>query len=240
MESGYVVSDLHLFTGRSVAEEHMGQLHAAADEADFFVLNGDTVDFRWSVLPTTQQTIDAADEWIRELTGRHPKCRFVLILGNHDNVVSLADHLTALADELDNFDWHSSHVRIGTALFLHGDLVRNGSGKGLSNRPLDRAKYHAGAVLHLCYDLAIALRLHLLYSLIHRPKRFAKRILQALRTEPNGLGDALTDVYFGHTHIPLHDYRVGGLTFHNTGSAVRGLRFSPMTVRVPAENRTGQ
>ncbi len=33
----------------------------------------------------------------------------------------------------------------------------------------------------------------------------------------------ITDVYFGHTHAPFAGYRSGGLTFHNTGSAIRGM-----------------
>ena len=48
--SGYVVSDLHLLTRRTAAGSHRSRLTTAAAAADYFVLNGDIFDFRWSTL----------------------------------------------------------------------------------------------------------------------------------------------------------------------------------------------
>ena len=40
-----------------------------------------------------------------------------------------------------------------------------------------------------------------------------------------GLGFAeLHDVYFGHTHRPLTNYRWNGLRFHNTGATIHRIR----------------
>jgi UDP-2,3-diacylglucosamine hydrolase len=35
--------------------------------------------------------------------------------------------------------------------------------------------------------------------------------------------------YFGHTHQPFSNFRHAGINFHNTGSAIRGMGFNPLT-----------
>ena len=41
METGYVISDLHVFAGWSWGDRYLERMHEVADGADFFVLNGD-------------------------------------------------------------------------------------------------------------------------------------------------------------------------------------------------------
>ncbi len=84
MASGHVISDLHLFAHRSVADSYMRDIRRAAAESDFFVLNGDIFDFRWSTLPTADDSLDAAVAWLRALVTEHPHCRFFYTVGNHD------------------------------------------------------------------------------------------------------------------------------------------------------------
>ena len=40
----------------------------------------------------------------------------------------------------------------------------------------------------------------------------------------------ITDIYFGHTHLAFSDFRYEHLTFHNTGSAIRGLQCNMLAV----------
>lgn len=239
MQSGYVISDLHLFAQRSVAQEYLPEIRAAAAEADFFVLNGDMFDFKWTVLPTVADTVEAAIQWLRELAADHPRCRFFYVLGNHDRLQPFADRLADLAAESDNLEWLRSHLRIGTVLFLHGDVpIVNVRRRGLA-RSARTAIRRKGRFLNFCYRVVVAMGVHRLFTWANWPRRFAKRILRALRAVPADLLEGLTDVYFGHTHRPFADYRYGGLTFHNTGSAIRGLRCNLAAVRATSEANPG-
>jgi len=44
------------------------------------------------------------------------------------------------------------------------------------------------------------------------------------------------DCYFGHTHLPFSNYRHGGVSFHNTGSAIRGMGFNPILFEAQASH----
>ena len=233
MAYGYVVSDLHLFAPWSMAPAHMGLLRRAAGEADFFVLNGDIFDFRWTLLRTASATAAAAVAWLGELAEAFPRCRFYYIMGNHDGVKPLARELAALAAETQNLEWRPSYLRLGTALFLHGDLpLRRWRRAGPFDRPLSEGFRRKPRALLKCYDWACHMRVHRCGSLLHRRRRCAKRILRSLRDGPEELAGEVTDIYFGHSHVAFSGYRYGGLTFHNTGSVVRGSRWRLLPVRV--------
>src|SRR5437899_488420 len=82
--STYFVSDLHLCSRRSRAELHMPAIHAAAGRANSFILGGDIFDFRWSTLPSADETVRHALRWLDDLVASHPLCDFQFIQGNHD------------------------------------------------------------------------------------------------------------------------------------------------------------
>ena len=83
-QTGFVVSDLHLFTERSSAHRYMDRIHDTLADADFLVLNGDIVDFRWTTLPSKEATAHAADDWLADLCIEYPHCQFYYVMGNHD------------------------------------------------------------------------------------------------------------------------------------------------------------
>ncbi|OPX22593.1 MAG: hypothetical protein B1H04_04805 [Planctomycetales bacterium 4484_123] len=235
MAYGYVVSDLHLFAPWSVATAYMGLLRRAAGRADFFVLNGDIFDFRWTVLRTASATAAAAASWLGELAAAFPRCRFYYIMGNHDGVELLAKELTALASERQNLEWRASYLRLGSALFLHGDLPLR-RWRRRRTEPFDRSlsdgfRRKPQALLR-CYDWLFHLHVHRCAPLVHRRRRCAKKIARSLRAGPAELAEQVTDIYFGHSHVAFSGYRYAGLTFHNTGSAVRGSRWQLLPVRV--------
>ncbi len=231
MTSGHVISDLHLFAQRSVAELNLRDIRSAAARSDFFVFNGDIFDFRWSTLPTINDALDAAGDLLRTLVADHPGCRFFYTLGNHDCYEPFIEHLDGLAADTPNFQWHPSHLRLGTVLFLHGDLPLAPPG---TERTLHPTLGRNGRTLRMLYRFFIAGRGHRLLAALHQPRACAKRITQWLETNPNGLSEGLTDVYFGHTHYPFSDFEYEGLRFHNTGSSIRGLRSRMLEVRTPA------
>ncbi len=231
MASGHVISDLHLFAHRSVADSYMRDIRRAAAESDFFVLNGDIFDFRWSTLPTVDDSLDAADTWLRALVTNHPQCRFFYTLGNHDCYEPFIERLDALATETLNLQWHPSHLRLGTALFLHGDLPLAPRGSDRAARTFHPALGRNGRTLRMLYRLFVAFRGHRLLASLHQPRPCAKRIARWLRADVTGLAEGVTDVYFGHTHFAFSDFDYDGLRFHNTGSAIRGLSNRMLEVR---------
>ena len=231
MKKGFVISDLHLFAERSVGGRYLAPMKEAAAEADYFVLNGDIFDFRWSTLSGPEESVRVAVEWLRELAVAHPRCRFYYILGNHDSFEPFARGLDRLAAEVPNFAWHPTHLRLGESLFLHGDLHLEKAGAGPSPRTLHPKVGRNGRTLRLGYRIFIATGAHRLIALLHRPRRSADRIRCALEANGSGRWEGVTDIYFGHTHLPFSDFRHGNLTFHNTGSAIRGLKCNMLAVK---------
>ena len=64
VQTGHVVSDLHVFAPWSVAGERLEALRDAADRSDYFVFNGDIFDFRWR---TREAIEDAVEGFVSDL-----------------------------------------------------------------------------------------------------------------------------------------------------------------------------
>lgn len=227
-KKGYFVSDLHLFSRRSRADRHAEAIRAAAEQAHTFVLGGDIFDFRWTTLPTVGQTIDSAVRWLDDLAAAHRQCEFHFVLGNHDANQEFVNRLAELSEETPNLAWHDYYLRRGSNIFLHGDVTDRRTTPEMLAR--SRARYHVdtkrGATANLLYDWAVKARLHKVAAHVSKPKRLvAKRLISYLRQVGHGPESGLTDVYFGHTHAALSDYRFGGLAFHNCGAPIDGLDF---------------
>lgn len=233
MAEGSVISDLHLFTNRSDAEYSAEAIRQAFAESDFFVLNGDIFDFRWSTFSTVEATLNAAEEWIRSLAAVNLSCQIHYVLGNHDSPARFAAHLEMLAEQIPNFSWHPSHVRIGRNLFLHGDLPISHRRFSPFHRVLGHVEKRKGKLMNLAYAALISSRLHRVIDRFHSPLRCAQHIHRAIMNDKTDLAEGLTDVYFGHVHYVMHDFAYRGLRFHNTGSTVRHL--NSRIIRVTAD-----
>ena len=231
LSRGHVVSDLHLFAHRSDGPKHLQMMSRLAQDADFLVLNGDIVDFKWTTLACSESTARVGVDWLASLVTAAPNCELFYVLGNHDRVAFFAKHLESLAAESPRFHWHPTHLRIGSCLFLHGDLVFDRTCPdpfGMAMRPTQRVR---GMAANLGYRAVIATRAHRMAHPFFHPRRCARRITHCLERAHPDLADGLTDVYFGHTHRPFTDFRHNGLLFHNTGSAVRHLEIRLLTVK---------
>jgi UDP-2,3-diacylglucosamine hydrolase len=229
---GYVVSDLHMYTRRSHVEPCEEKIREVADAADFIVLNGDIVDFKWSTVGCNNTTIDAATRWLTSLATDHPSCRFYYILGNHDAFRPYADRLALLADAHDNLYWHPTHLQFGTALFHHGDLLLSRDPADHWTRPMHEKIGVKGGVPNMIYDATVSARLHKLPAVINQPRRIARRVTAAVRASSRPEHEQVTDLYIGHTHEPFADHESGGILVHNTGSAMKGLTFNMLHVEV--------
>ena len=222
---GYTTSDLHLLSNRSSADRLMPRLHQATAEADLCILNGDIFDFQWSVYPDLRESLDYAENWIRDLVSQYRHCRFVFLMGNHDSLPAYGDLLDALAGTHENLAWEPFHLKLGSKVFLHGDVGSSSHcpealaayrqrWHGRRRRAWVRAAYLA------CTHLGIPRLIHECTPV----RRYAGDVVAYLKAE---LGPAFTevrDVYFGHSHKPVTDYQWQGLRFHNTGATIHRVR----------------
>ena len=223
------VSDLHLFARRSEAPRYAEAIRTAARRSAVLVLGGDIFDFSWSTLPTLEDTVEAAFHWLQHLAAEHPQCQIHYLLGNHDYCQPFLEYLEQHAQLIPNFAWHHFYLRLGPNVFLHGDAVekKETTHENLLkyrsrwlNRPM-AGKFSRGA-----YAVVHRARLHQpLAFLLHRKRRVARRILNYLDHLGEGPETGVRHVYFGHIHRRMFNYRYRGVTFHNCGAPIAGLRF---------------
>ena len=223
----YFVSDLHLFANRSNAHRYLEDIARAASRAEVFVLGGDTFDFRWSHIPILK-AVDRASQWLQELTSSCPRCHFHVVLGNHDYHQALIDRLVELDRRVSNLSWHRYYMRLGSSVFLHGDVAN----KVMDARMLaeEREKWldrrRRGPFASMLYDVVVLPRLHKpLPHLVFAKRIVVRRILKYLESIGQGPGNGVRDVYFGHTHRKLSNYHYRGLAFHNGGAPIKGMKF---------------
>lgn len=223
-----VVSDLHLFTRRSEADRHQESLRDAIRTSETLVLAGDIFDFRWSRFGDATRTALEAERWLEALLSHGPSTQLHYVLGNHDHSPALIERLESLARSTSRFSWHPYHLRLGNAVFLHGDACN----PGMTHQRLEayRQKFAhpvpASEPAQRLYGAAVALRLHTIGArLMFRERAVLRRLtahLEALAPEWN---DEVRNVYFGHTHLTLDGVEHAGRRFHNCGSPMRGLSF---------------
>ncbi|MCI0361552.1 MAG: metallophosphoesterase [Planctomycetaceae bacterium] len=223
------VSDLHLFSGRSLAPRHEAALHEAAANSRVFVLGGDIFDFRWSTLGSSEVTVPQAIRWLDGLVGSHPRCDFHFVLGNHDCNRRFVAALETYCQSRSNLVAHPYYFRLGGNIFLHGDAADR---PRMDTQMLHRRRQrwardeHRGRIRHALYDLAVQAHLHRVVGrVVHPQRRVARRIAGYLTRIGHGPGTGVADVYFGHTHQALAGYRHAGLRFHNGGAPLPGLDF---------------
>lgn len=233
MSPCYFVSDLHLFANRSNAHRYLEEIVRTASRAETFILGGDIFDFRWSRLPT-RRAVQRAMEWLAELTASCPQCRFHLVLGNHDYHQVFIDRLAMAETGMANLAWHRYYVRLGTSVFLHGDVAD----KEMNAQTLAEAREEwldsrrRGPFLSALYDVVVLTRLHKpMPHLIFSKRIVVRRILKYLESIGQGPGSGVRDVYFGHTHRSLTNHYYRGLRFHNGGAPIKGVRFRILEAR---------
>lgn len=235
------VSDLHLFANRSSGDDHLDRIRVAADQADFCVLGGDIFDFKWSTLGDARTTVDAAVHWLHDLCTRASNTQIQFLLGNHDYHHALIERLPQLAEEVANFDWHRFYIRLGDAVFVHGDVAdRRMTAQMLEERRSkwtahrQRGRFHSRA-----YDLVVKTRVHLLVPRAVYPRRIvARRILAYLEDIGHCPENGVRQVCFGHTHLPVADYRYGGICFHNGGAPIGTRKFRILELDVDGVDET--
>jgi UDP-2,3-diacylglucosamine hydrolase len=229
------VSDLHLFSARSRAGEYMEVLHRRARQSSHMVLGGDLFDFKWSTLDDVGLTCDAAISWLEELLEVGTACKFILLLGNHDDHPQLVERLMALSLRQPRFHWERYWCQMGDVVFLHGDAA-NPFATARRLRAARMAVQHhrrRGMLMNALYTGTVRLRLHVIGARMVFPNRLvARRLARYLGEEGIGPGSGVRRVYFGHTHLAMAGFQHGGMTFYNGGAPIAGLTFEVLDVGV--------
>lgn len=224
----YFVSDLHLFCRRFDGERFWSRLFDVARRAAAVVLGGDIFDFRWTTLPTLEDSADEAIRRLASLVGTNRRCDFHYLLGNHDHHELFVPRLERLAQDASNLSLHPYYLRLGTSVFLHGDVATRAMGAAELEK--ERRRWlrvrKQGRVANWAYDWSVRVSLHrLVYHVVYPPQAVARRILAYLEQIEQGPASGVTDVYFGHTHLAMSHFEHGGIRFHNGGAPVRNCEF---------------
>jgi len=236
MQQGLVISDLHLFSRRSRAEELLAGMKGEIIAADILVLNGDVFDFRWSALPDMRATINASLDWLDGLVALRMGRPTHYLLGNHDCVTGFTEQLSGFAQARPSLICHESFHHLGRNLFLHGDCA-NRRMDGASHRRFretwsrDRQRSALSGAL---YDAADALGASRKVHDLWFPQRTTvRRVAHHLDHILPGWREEIDHCYFGHTHLPFTGHGHDGVMFHNTGSAIRDMEFQPLAFTCP-------
>ena len=225
VRKGLFVSDLHLFSPRSVGEKVVTQFSTLSQDCDCLVLGGDIFDFRWSDHGSHLATLDAARRWLLDLLHVTGEIPIVFLPGNHDSHPEFLAMLDALAAGEPRLTWAAHHLQIADCLFLHGDLLDAGS---VSRLEAYRSKFHhespQSRLAHRSYDLAVSMRIHkLIPRLRHKPLQTCQRLLDAMPELWLPSTVPVQQIYFGHTHVAIHGLEVNGIKFFNPGAALRHM-----------------
>ncbi len=225
VRQGLFVSDLHLFSPRSAGDKLVAELAEIGGPYDCLVLGGDIFDFRWSRHGSHVATLDAAERWLLDLRKGTPAVPVVFLPGNHDCHPEFLAILESLAAKDPQFFWADHHAQIGDCLFLHGDVLDAGGLRALEGY---RRRFHhetpQSVIAHRSYDVAVEMRMHkLIPKLRHKPQRTCQRLLDVMPDLILPSRQLVQQVYFGHTHVPIHGLEIGGIRFFNPGAALRHM-----------------
>jgi UDP-2,3-diacylglucosamine pyrophosphatase LpxH len=228
-KNGYVVSDLHIFGCSSLYERNLPSFYQSVLQHSIIVLNGDTFDYKRSIYQTASETTAHALSWLSDLLERSPHATFHYVVGNHDCQSGLLDGISRLADSTGAIQLHQSHVRLGSNLFLHGDVLDLvDPNQSIEERRLRYSTVEPSRLSKIFAHTVTHLRLNAVEYVRHSSQSVSQRILRHIQSSyPNDL-HGVRAIYFGHTHVPMSDCKLDGIEFYNTGSFIRGLRWSPL------------
>lgn len=230
MTTGLFLSDLHLFSRRSIGQQHWEQNTDAIAAAKSIVLGGDMFDFRWSQLGSLEASLDAAAAWLEKAIALNPSASWVYLLGNHDCHPRMQALLKSISEQHPTFNWSPTFWRIGSNVFLHGDVLDGIRHVGGLERY--RERFHdekaKGRLSNLLYSAVVQTRLHGLVPRVrHTRQQTCRTLLEYLKGCETALLPDVHNIYFGHTHVPMLGYRFDRFNFHNAGSGIRYSTFTP-------------
>jgi len=227
------VSDLHLMSTRSTAEEHAFLIEQSVKQSEVVVWGGDLFDFRWSRFRTEHESVAFAIGYLNDWLTNFPNQQFVFLRGNHDASPLFLSHLDRWAEAHERFTVAGDILRIKDAVMLHGDQIE---GRGKQAR-FDRyrqkwaEKKRAALWRFSPYDAIVTARAHKVAAAVaHRNRLTVKRLAKYLELHGLGCDDGIRRVVFGHTHRVVNGYELDGVRFYCGGAAIRHVPFDPVEI----------
>ena len=234
-KKGLVISDLHLFSRRSKVSQFLKTQESILHKTDILVLNGDTFDFRWSHYPSEAATVTAAITWLRTQLDNFPEQEVHFLLGNHDCLTSFRTQLEELTRLQPRIHLHEFWLQLDRLLFLHGDCSNrfmNDSTLRSYREQWSRDKPR-GPIYTTLYTLIDYFRISHCFHFCYFPKaKTIQRVIYYLDQTVPDWRTQIDDCFFGHTHMPFHNHPQEGIRFHNTGSAITGMGFHPISFKL--------
>ncbi len=233
-QRGVFVSDLHVFSGRSVAESLGSGLQHQFPHSQLLVLGGDIFDFKWSSM-SGPGTLLAAEKWLLNLLNQW-QGEVVYLAGNHDCLPPFMNVLREVASRESRFTWHDHQVQFGDSVFLHGDVLD--AGHDVAQLGTYRDKFHPTSnqskLSRHAYSAIVAMRIHRMAPKLRHRKVLTclklHRLLPQLVERPRGV----RRVFYGHTHVSVQGCEVNGVKFYNPGAAIRHIAFQPVQFELAA------
>lgn len=236
------VSDNHFWSVKgSLAHERRmtDQLDRQVGRFDHFVFNGDLADYeasRYSVPDTTRRAV----AYVARFAKKFPNTEIHYVLGNHDGTQGLYAALRKAAKKLPNLHVHPVGVRIGEALFMHGDRAHVGGDFFRSDGAIGNDSFRVAMPEEIprfsksqarIERLAVKTNLQHVADLYNRPSRIIAELQASLTRYPNPVMDGVKHVVTGHTHL-AYEKKKDGITWHNSGAMVPGTEAKLVSISV--------
>lgn len=246
-ESLLVVSDGHRGFRRSQLVRFEAELIEKMKGYEHVVFNGDMFELFY-VDPhanpvgngrenrdRVRTAIKESKKWLEDFLKENPKVQMHFVMGNHENIRKFRYTLDSIAKRYDNFEWDPEGIRIGDALFTHGDLqmgkktadkrgeyrLRDASFPDRWNKIFSTGYLVGRPIVEAAAALNSPVRR--VHKYLHdRDKMEEFRVLHKGERKKLEM-DKIKHVFFGHTHVKFFAEELGGKTYYNTGSFVHGM-----------------
>ena len=229
------ISDLHLMSTRSTAEQHHTQIASLIERNEMVVWGGDLFDFRWSRFSSEIEAVDFSLDYLQQWRNEYPEKQFVFLCGNHDASPVFLRELQQQTEPDSNFVFAGDVLRIGDTVMLHGDQIE-GRGKMQrfeSYRKKWADKKRAALWRFAGYDAIVAARAHkVAAALAHRNKMAIRKLNRFLVLHDLGPDSGTRRVVFGHTHRLIGGFEHDQMQFFNGGAAIRHVPFRPVEIEL--------
>ncbi|WP_315852958.1 metallophosphoesterase [Novipirellula galeiformis] len=229
------ISDLHLMSTRSTAEQHRDQIGSLIQRNEIVVWGGDLFDFRWSSFSTESEAVDYSLAYLQQWRKEFPHQQFVFLCGNHDASPVFLNELRQWIQGDANFVFAGDVLRIGDTVMLHGDQIE---GRGTIHRFENYRqrwadKKRAAMWRFAGYDAIVAARAHKVAAAVaHSNKTAIKKLNRFLTLQELTHETGVRQVVFGHTHRLIRGVQHNRMHFFNGGAAIRHVPFRPVEIEL--------
>lgn len=134
-----VMSDIHRAAHISALPDYEAALVRQMGAFEHVVLNGDNFELFYldakffnhdaSTAPHTlvKSAVKDSLQFLETCLQQNPQTTIHLVLGNHELIHKFRNGLDKLQQKYPNFEWSPEAIKIGNALFVHGDLAMDGA-----------------------------------------------------------------------------------------------------------------